>query len=343
MQNPYKAVRKLAVLWLFCFAGGGPLLAQDMHLSQQYAGRLFLNPAFAGAQGDMRAVASYRNQWPALNPGFVTNLFSADYRFKEQGSAVGLAVAMDKAGEAGFSRLQVGAIYAYHLRVSENFTFSGGLQGSYGSQRLDFSALVFGDQLGEDGQVRNPSAEVNVYDPVSFLTVSAGGLLYNNAFWFGAAAHHLNQPDIGFTGLSELPLRLVANTGYKFTIHSSYEDDRLHEFSLTPTITYTRQGEFQKTDLALYTTYAPLTLGVLYRGVSFGQAEERDKTVAAMAGISIKSLRFGYSYDLPVGGFGAQAGGAHEISLTFEKLDYEKFLKKRTSRKNYNQIACPAF
>jgi type IX secretion system PorP/SprF family membrane protein len=342
VRQPKMVVKKIFVFWLI-WAGSAPLLAQDIHFSQQYAGRLFLNPAFAGAKGEMRAVSSYRNQWPSLSGGFVGNQLSGEYRFKDQGSALGLAVSTDRAGQAGFTRLQLGGMYAYHLRLSENVTFGGGLQGSYGSQRVDFASLVFGDQLSEDGQIRSPSAEVNVYDPVSYLSVSAGGLLYTNAFWVGAAAYHLNQPDLGSARLSELPLKLVANAGYKFTINSYPEENRRHEFSVTPTLTYTRQGQFQKTDLALYTTYSPVSLGVLYRGITFGPSLEADRSVAAVVGFTVKSFKVGYSYDVTVAGFGAKAGGSHELSLIFEKIDYDKMLRKQKSRKNYNQIACPAF
>ncbi len=328
---------------LLLLSGRAAVLAQDIHLSQQYAGRLFLNPAFAGAQGDMRAVLSYRNQWPSLGTGFVTNQLSADYRLRDQGSALGLVVATDQAGSAGFTRLQLGGIYAYHLRLSEDLTFSGGLQGSYGSQRIDYASLIFGDQLSEEGQVQNPSAEVNLYTPVSYLSVAAGGLLYTDSFWFGAAAYHLNRPDIGFATLSELPLKLVANTGYRFTLYRYFEEDRVHEFSFTPTLTYTQQGEFRKTDFALYTTYSPMTLGLLYRGIPLGPSLGMDQSLAAVVGVAIKSFRVGYSYDVTVAGFGAQAGGAHELSLTFEKVDYDKIFRKQPSRKNYKQIACPAF
>lgn len=336
----YPVLKRLFSL-LLLFSGSAVVMAQDIHLSQQYAGRLFLNPAFAGAEGDMRAVLSYRNQWPSLGAGFTTNQLSADFRLRDQGSALGLVVATDRAGSAGFTRLQLGGIYAYHLRLSEELTFSGGLQGSYGSQRVDYASLIFGDQLSEEGQVQHPSAELNLYDPVSYLSVAAGGLLYTNSFWLGAAAYHLNRPDIGFATLSELPLKLVANTGYRFTVYSYYEEERVHEFSFTPTLTYTQQGEFRKTDLALYTTYTPMTLGFLYRGIPLGPSLEMDRSIAVVVGVAVKSFRVGYSYD--VAGFGAQAGGAHELSLTFEKVDYDKIFKKQQSRKNYNQIACPAF
>jgi type IX secretion system PorP/SprF family membrane protein len=341
-QKPKMAVKKFFIFCLLLILAANGT-AQDMQLSQQYAGRLFLNPAFAGAQADMNATMSYRRQWPGLSGGFTTNQLSGDYRFNNQGSALGLAILTDKVGASGLARLNLNAIYAYHLQVGEDLTFSGALQGTYGSQRVDFGALLFGDQFSGDGRVQNPSAEVNFHDPVSYLSVSAGGLLYSNSFWVGLAAFHMNQPDIGFATLSELPVRLVANGGYKFSFSSYYEDNRLQEFSITPTITYMQQGEFHKTELALYTTYTPMTLGVLYRGFSPGPSLGFDQSVAAIVGFALKSFKVGYSYDLTLAGIGAQTGGSHELSLRFEKVDYEKILKKRQSRKNYNQIACPAF
>ena len=68
-----------------------------------------------------------------------------------------------------------------------------------------------------------------------------------------------------------------------------------------------------------------------------------DHAVVVIAGITFDQLMLGYSYDVPLSGFGARAGGGHEISLSFEKVDYNKIFKKRVSGKNYKRIACPSF
>lgn len=315
--------------------------AQDPHYSQQYATRLLLNPGFAGLQAEANATAAYRNQWPTLAGNFATNTLTADMRFKKSKSGAGLVIQLDEAGNLGFTQFELGGIYSYHTRLTKKLGFSAGLQATYGSRRLDFNRLTFGDQITDDGVQTNASAEKSTFDPVRYFSVGAGGLFYSEQAWLSMAMFHLNQPDLGLYDTSKLPLKTVISGGYKFFANSYTSQNKFYELSFSPVLTYTSQGPFAKIEAGVYTVYTPVSVGILFRTSQFTATS--DQSVIFVGGLEVNMFRIGYSYDLGLNGISAASGGAHELSLTVVKEDLTKIFKKRASDKNYLQIACPAF
>ncbi|WP_018476352.1 PorP/SprF family type IX secretion system membrane protein [Pontibacter roseus] len=335
------ASKKILLCLICCFWSLG-LVAQDALFTQQYANRLYLNPAFSGLGRSWSVTAAHRNQWPSLNGSFVTNQLSADYRIAGTKSAVGMVLQQDKAGVGGLQKLQVALAYAYHTQLTENMAFSAGLQSSFASLRVNYDNLVFGDQLSDNGQTALTSAEANSFEPTSFLSFAAGGLLYNNQFWAGFTVSHLNQPSFGFAEKTQLPLRYVASAGYKFYLPSGLSR-RNAEFSLSPAVHFTHQQNLSRTDIALYTIYSPLTLGVIYKGVPVTGAADQDQSLGVIAGIQLDQLRIGFSHDVGLRGFGRQAGGANEVSLVFEQVDFDYLFRSQNKHKINHNIVCPAF
>ncbi|WP_083937822.1 PorP/SprF family type IX secretion system membrane protein [Hymenobacter aerophilus] len=322
---------------------GPAAVAQDLYFAQPFANRMQLNPAYAGLLDDYGATLSYRNQFPTLAGTFQTTQFAADYRLRNQRSALGLLINQDRTGSVGYTRLQAGAVYAYHVRLNQQLSLSGGATLSYGRQRVGYGNLIFGDQLSDDGQIRDLSQEAADFAPVNYLTAGVGGLLFGPQFWLGAAAHHLNQPDLGFAGQGVLPMRLNVQGGYKFYFAQVNTVREQREVSLSPTAGYTRQGNSQRTDLGLYFTTTPLTLGAVYRGLPLPGTPRPQQVLTAVAGISAGTFRLGYSYDVSLSQFSADLGGAHELSLTLREFNALEAAWRRLKRRNYPKIPCPAF
>ncbi|HEX8351261.1 MAG TPA: PorP/SprF family type IX secretion system membrane protein [Hymenobacter sp.] len=317
--------------------------AQDLYFAQSYASRLHTNPAFAGLLDDYSVTLNYRNQFPTLAGSFQTSQLAADYRFPNQRNAAGLLIDYDRTGSIGYTRFEVGGVYAYHTRLTEGLSLSGGLNVSYGNQRISYGNLVFGDQLSDDGLALNQSAETLDYNPVSYFTVGTGVLLYSDQFWVGVAGHHLNQPDLGFATQSQLPIRLNINAGYKYYFLKSTVKQQYREISLSPVVNYAQQGGSQRAEVGLYGTVTPITLGIVYRGVPLPGANHPQRVLTTIAGISVGSFRLGYSYDVSLSQFSADYGGAHEISLALRNFDLLEAAWRRLKRRNYPTIPCPAF
>ncbi|MDX5419167.1 MAG: PorP/SprF family type IX secretion system membrane protein [Hymenobacteraceae bacterium] len=332
------------VLWCIAFClCGHVVLAQDARFTQQYANRLYLNPAFAGLDRSWSVSLAHRSQWPTLNGSFVTNQLTADYRFEGTKSAVSLLLQQDRAGIGGLQKLQATGGYAYHTNLTSGWAMSAGLQASVASLRVNFDNLVFGDQLSDNGQVALTSAEANRFDPTSYLSFTVGGLVYSDQFWAGITASNLNKPGYGFGEKTELPINFTVVTGYKFFMRSYEEQGRLFELSFTPSVTYVRQQEFNRVDIGLHTIYTPVTLGLIYKGVPVVGETNQDQAFAVIAGLQLEQFRIGYSHDVGLKGLSRHAGGANEISIVFEQLAINKLFRSRLGRKINRNIVCPAF
>jgi type IX secretion system PorP/SprF family membrane protein len=318
-------------------------LAQDAYFTQQYASKLYLNPAFAGVGHQWGISMVHRNQWPALNGSFKTNQIATDFSISDSKSAVSLILQQDRAGIGGLQKLQVIAGYAYHTRISDKWNIASGLQASLGRLSINFDNLVFGDQLSDNGKVAITSAEINAFEPSNYYSFAVGGLVFSNQFWAGLKAGNLNIPNYRIGSATKLPITYVANVGYKFYAKSYYDKGNLIELSFTPSATYIHQSDFKKLDIGLHTIYTPLTLGIVYRGVPVVTDTNQDQVISVIAGLQIRDLNIGFSHDVGVNGFSKRAGGANEITLVFDQIDLFKYSKKQRGDKIKKSVPCPAF
>ncbi len=334
---------KKGILCFLFFWGACMAQAQDAYFTQQYANRLYLNPAFAGLNHDWSITVAHRDQWPALNGSFVTNQLTADFKIPGKKSAVGLLVQQDRAGIGGLQNLQAGFIYGYSTPINDKWAFAAGLQATVASLRLNYDNMVFGDQLADNGKVALTSAEAYRFDPTSYVSFTTGGLLYSDQFWFSFTAAHLNKPAFGWAETTSLPVRFTASTGYKFYARTDEKQGQHFELSFSPVATFTQQQNISRADIGLYTIYTPLTLGLIYKGLSVTGNPNQDQALAVIAGLQLERFRIGFSHDVGTKGFGRQAGGANEISLTFEQIDINNLFRNRSGGGINKNIACPSF
>jgi type IX secretion system PorP/SprF family membrane protein len=314
--------------------------AQDVYFSQPFATRLHTNPAFAGLLDDYSVTLAFRNQLPTLAGTFQTTQLAGDVRLptRDLHHALGLVLTQDRMGAVGYTRLEVNALYSYHTRLTQQLALSAGLGLGYGRQRVGYDNLVFGDQLSDDGSVTGPTAEPLSFNPVNYFSVDPGLVLYTEQAWLSLAAHHLNQPSLGFRVQSQLPARLSVSGGYKLFLQRPSPgkgDAEIREISLTPTAAYTRQGASSRTEIAVYTVLAPLTLGAGYRNIGAGSSVERQQVLTLTVGISVGKFRLGYGYDAGLTALSSDLGGAHELTLSLRSFDQLDRAFRRLRRRAY--------
>lgn len=299
--------------------------AQDPQFSQYYAAPLYLNPGLTGINQKGRAGVNYRNQWPSIDANYVTYSAYVDYFFEEQYSALGLIVNRDQEGLAGLRSTNVGLQYAYQLNLNYNWTFRPGVEASYYWRDLNFSALTFGDQFDETGQVRPVTVEAfNTGLNANFFDLAFGGILYSGNLWFGAAMHHVLEPNQAVAGGDDpLSRKFSLHGGYKIPFsklsNKSRPNPDQRERSMTPTINYKQQGPFKQLDVGLYLTLEPVLVGLWYRGLpieGFNNTKNSEAFIT-MIGFNTGSTTIGYSFDYTISDLGIGSGGAHEISITY--------------------------
>ncbi len=331
--------------------GWSEVRAQDPQFTQFYAAPLYHNPAFAGGAFRGRIVSNYRNQWPSIPGNFVTYSVSYDNYYSRYNSGLGFIVTTDRAGSADLRSTTVATAYSYQLELSRNWVARMGVQFGGGFRSLDYTKLVFGDQLEQiivDGNTNPVTQDPDRNDfnnNIGYFDVASGFLLYSRLFWFGAATHHMNEPNHSFTeGNSLLPMRVNFMTGMNIPLTRRHLRRRVSgappEKYLVPAMLYKFQGEFDQFDVGCYLHYNPIMIGLWYRGLPikpYTRGLRNHDAVAILLGLRQDNFSFGYSYDLTVSRLGPGTGGAHEISLAYE------FDGKRKKKKKPKLIPCPKF
>jgi type IX secretion system PorP/SprF family membrane protein len=268
----------------------------------------------------------YRNQWSSIPGNLSYTTASIDYNMPQFGGGIGLLVSRSSEGTAFLVNNSIAGTYAYSVG-SEGFVLSFGLQVGIANRAIDYSKLVFDDQI----------------DPrLGFIpgsTSAAGALPFNNKFYFdsgaginlvigdfdiGGALQHINQPNESFTGTpAKLPVRSVGHASYRWDLDAGqnlYEDEKSY---IIPSVVFTKQSTAQS-----------LSAGISYkrRGVEAGlwYHSGGDTGGPSAIGLSLifdlfinregaEKLRFGVSHDVPVSGLNyGNTSGTSEGSLGYQ-------------------------
>jgi len=337
----------LLVLLILSAFGWSELGAQDPHFSQYYAAPLYLNPGFTGTTKQHRFISNFRTQWPAIQKTYVT--FAASYDNFKPGlnSGFGFLATTDKAGSGDLRSTNIGVMYSYKVQLAEKWIVSPGVYIGYGIRDLNFNKLVFGDQLDiRDNRIFDDTIDPirNAFNNVNFFDFGSGIVVYNNKFWGGFSAYHMNQPNHSLLDEeSVLPIKYSLHAGVRIPLYNGpLKKDR--EASIAPSFVYQKQGPFDQLDLGLHFRYDPIVAGFWYRGIpvqqSIGDNVNQD-AVTFMFGLRYKQLEFGYSFDMTVSRLAANTGGAHEFSINYQWASNDD--SKRRKKRKEKFIPCPTF
>jgi type IX secretion system PorP/SprF family membrane protein len=297
------------------------LRAQDPQFTQFYANPLYLNPAFAGTARCPRISMNYRNQWPALSGKYVTYSVSGDMHIDALAGGIGVLVTQDDQANGTLKTTNASLLYSYQAVINREFSLKFGLQATFMQKSLDVASLNFGDMIDpRRGFVWNTNEAIPANNKTA-ADFSAGLLGYSKNYFFGFAAHHINQPDEGLLGTSKLPVKFTGHAG------AIIELEKGGESYISPNILFQSQQKFNQLNLGLYYVKGPFVAGLWYRNAD---------AVIALIGIKNDNFQAGYSYDITVSQLAGNTGGAHEISV---QLKFEC----KTKRKKYRTISCPSF
>ena len=315
-------------------------MAQDAHFTQFYATPTYLNPAFAGTTVQSRLGMIYRNQWPSIPGAFVTYNVAFDHYLSDLNSGIGLIVLNDRAGSGALRYTSATLQYAYEIELKRKVFIRPALQVGYVTHAVDYSKLVFGDQLARGGTVG--TYEYLDGRSVSYADMGTGVLFYTPKLWLGMSLDHLNEPNQSLLlRESALPRKFSMHGGYRFAIRTAVIKD--HPQSIVAAFNYRSQADYDQLDLGAYFEREPFFAGLWYRGIpllkAYQQGYQNNDAVAILLGVSINEMRIGYSYDLTISRLAGYTAGSHEISLVFEMADRRK--KKALSKRRV--IPCAKF
>lgn len=320
------------------------LKAQDPQVTQFYASPTLLNPAFTGAKSCMRFSMNARIQWPEIPGAFSTQVVTFDHVIPEISSGVGLIITNDYQGSAKLHSTEVGFLYAFELPVNRKWMVRAGIQPTIANRNIDFNKLTFYDELARNAST---TLEFAPTGSVTYFDVDWGLLAYSDHFWGGLAVHHMNRPDQSILGAeSILPRRFSMQMGMKFELEDNSSDAKRAgpAHTISPAINYRAQGKFDQLDIGCYYNYKPLVLGMWYRGIPifkhYKPGYPNNDMIAVLIGYTDrKYFNIAYSYDLTVSWLVPNAGGAHEISISYQLCDYKRYRRKHKTV----IVPCPSF
>src|ERR1700744_1221270 len=185
---------------------------QDHLYSQFFNSPVYLNPALkCQFEGDFRMNLIYRNQYTSSGNNSNYETASVDYNIPQFGGGVGLIYSRSSEGNAFLHTNNFAGIYSYSVG-SDQYVLSFGLQAGVSNQSIDYSKLVFDDQI--DPRFGIIPGSVSAADAIPFnshyyFDAGAGINLVVGDFMIGGAAQHLNQPNTSLTGTpSKIPVRV---------------------------------------------------------------------------------------------------------------------------------------
>ncbi len=317
---------RYVILYVFGLLLCHPLWAQDPQFTQFYAAPLYLNPAYTGSNGNIRAAMNYRNQWPGTDAQSVSMMASYDQSLPTIRSGIGILAKRDEQFNnlgSTFRSQELALSYSYAISITEGYTIQPAIQLGYVIRDLDFNSFLFGDQITDRGITTNPTAEQFTTDRLGYFDVSTGFLVFSDRFWFGAAVHHLNEPGQSWLGgIHQLPMKTTVHFGYVIATKTSRRRrPNLDDGTIIPVLQYQAQGRSDQFSAGFYANFRPIVFGAWYRGLPikrYNQTIHNNDAIAVLFGIYLTQVTLAYSYDLTVSQLSPISRGAHELSLTFD-------------------------
>ncbi|MCX6272777.1 MAG: PorP/SprF family type IX secretion system membrane protein [Bacteroidetes bacterium] len=233
---------------------------QDAQFSQVNNSSILLNPSLTGEfKNGIRIQLNYMDQWRGITKPFQTIGFSYDMSLKKKKDktgflGAGLTFLNDRAGSSQFRLNQVNLLLAYHAKISKYNYLSAGITGGFAQRTIDISQLQWNSQYdGNNFNPNLPSYESGNSKNISYLDFGAGlewtytmkedYITANNKLiiHLGAAAFHVNKPDISFysTTSDNLPLKIILHGNTQIGIANT-------NYSILPSFMFVKQGALKE-------------------------------------------------------------------------------------------------
>jgi len=326
------------VLLFLCI---GSTYAQDPHYSHFYAIPLQLGPSFAGATGGTRAALNFRDQWTAVKQEYFTFSIMADHYFTGTHNGAGIVLYRDQAGAGKLATSVATLQYAYSLNATKNIAFRPGLQVAFAQRSIDYSDIVFGDQLSFQGD-RDFTSEPSLYESVNYMDFGASLLTVISNYWVGFTLDHIIQPNQSLLHEESLvPQRLSVYGGAKFSYKPPSQKKRRQRENIYVMLHYNEQNNAKQGYLGSYWEHNYGILGVWYRGIPFADAYDAYMNTDAlifMLGFKKSIFTCIYSYDFTISKLVSNTAGSHEITLSW---NWQNSNTEKQKKKRMHVVPCP--
>lgn len=321
-------LKSFFIIYILILYFGFNVKSQDISYSQYYAHPLYLNPSYAGTAECSRFTTGYRNY-----SGSIPDIYSiiAGYDLYINSLHGGAGVIINYSSEANLKKLNIGLIYAYHIKFSKELRGSFGVQAGIQQNSVDWNNLTFGDMVDLNNGFVIPTNENQPASTKKIVPDFSTGfsVYYMQKVFFGFALHHLNQPDNSFFNNqnSFLYRKYTIDAGAKINLSDRFD----YEMSISPNIVFQQQNDFKYINTGLYFNFNFLIFGSWYKYNFTG-----NDGVILLLGLKYHEFKFGYSYNTSFSKTKSISNGSNEISLQIN-------FGCRNKKKNNQYRFCPSF
>lgn len=325
----------LSLLSIECYS-------QDPQFSQLYSIPLYMGPSFAGSSGGTRVGLNFRDQWPAVDKDFISYSLSADHFFAKSNNGIGLLLFRDHSGMGKLTTTSISLQYAYAFNITKELSIRPGLQFTLANRQINYSQLVFGDQISLEG-TKPASIEPSLDENKNYIDFGSSLLLNHNKYWLGVNFDHINRPNQSLNGqVSRIPLKLNIFGGFKFVVKK--RGFRTFKRNVYAMFQYKMQEEYKQAYLGFYWENNNIITGIWYRGIPFTRTWKKylnNDAAVFLVGYKFRQFSMGYSYDFTVSRLAGNSAGSHEVSLVWTK--FPGFGNKNFHSKKSKKVAvsCP--
>lgn len=308
-------MKKLLTVWVLlslCVTS----YAQEPDFTQYFNTGVYLNPAFAGFEGCSRVSSTYRDQWPALSGSFHTFNISYDQFLKQISGGFSARYLYEEAGSGSQITQEAAVAYAPSIRLfDKSLLISPAIELEWRERSVTWEKLTFGNMLGTGNVFITNQEEIT--STAEQINLNTGILFSHGAFVYGAAFHHINQPNEGSTSTTKV--------APKYTFHFSYVAELTENLSASPSLVYMQQQDFS--------ILLP-SLVFSFQGVRAGVASRWDDSAILLLGYTRKRFSAGYSYDVTLSKLSNASAGSHELNI----IAKFNFKNQEDNRKGIEQV-----
>ena len=297
-----------------------------------------LNPSFYGFGETSQLGVIYGNESIVNGDSNIENSFAfGSAFFEDYNFSLALDVNLFQINALGYSASQVNAHYIYKTNLTYDWILNSSLSIGYGNNKLDYSDLVFEDQIDVlTGNISGISIDpVNVNNRVNYFDLGAGAHIHNSRnLFFGLNLKHINQPNTSFNSETKVAKDLF------MSFQAGYEHDlNPYNRGVLPSNSYlflfgsfSKQGAKSRVDLYQQAIIENFSLGLSqhlnnYLGASL-------TTIGTSASVYLDQMEIGanYSFELGNKNLTGVAYNYFEIFILFDFYQFRQFRRGNNSR-----------
>lgn len=317
-------MRKIFILCFLTLALVLQLRAQDVHLSQFYTNNAMVNPALVGDNhGDNAVTMNFRNQWPEINDPIQTGAFAFEKRMYNglQEYQAGILIVNDRFTPWNRNRFGAALSFGYVLKLGKH-RITPGIQAGLYILNGDYSDRTTPNQwnytMGEFDQAFS-SMESDFSENIQYPSIALGfthsfPLGIKSRLRWGAALHHLNQPNVSVINDENLPMRYSGHLDADFYLNDM--------FVLQPAVRFTRTTATENLLMGSRIMFKQpgSFFNAIYGGVFYRSNVDYQDAFIPVFGVILKTIQIGVSYDFNVSELSSLGDNKHtlEFSVRYE-------------------------